>query len=191
MITRSLPAGLLNSDVEFFNDPENLEHAYYLTDSQARRVMDAPADLKDFIRNDIANHPVKAEALVEIGYEGDIEQLEKYISCVSGAFDGDSDIINGKLQHTEYWPCPHRGICPVEGRLCNALIVGPDNTPLTRREIDVLTLIAQGLLNKEIADRLNVSEETVKVHIKHILTKTGLNNRTELAVLAHKKNLIS
>src|SRR5438270_790129 len=55
---------------------------------------------------------------------------------------------------------------------------------LTSREREVIPLVAQGLLNKQVARRLGVSEGTVKVHLHNIFQKTGVHNRTALAVLA-------
>ena len=53
------------------------------------------------------------------------------------------------------------------------------HTPLTPRELDILRLVAQGLTNAAIAERLFVTEGTVKWHIKQILAKTGASNRAE------------
>lgn len=50
---------------------------------------------------------------------------------------------------------------------------------LTERETDVLRLVAQGMQNKNIASQLALSEHTVKLHIHHIISKLGVNNRTE------------
>jgi two-component system nitrate/nitrite response regulator NarL len=55
---------------------------------------------------------------------------------------------------------------------------------LTTREREVILLIAEGLVNKDVARRLGVSEGTVKVHLHNIFQKTGVNNRTALAALA-------
>ncbi len=55
---------------------------------------------------------------------------------------------------------------------------------LTRREIEVLQLVAQGLTNKEIADQLMVGVETVKTHIAHIVDKLDVSDRTQAAVRA-------
>ena len=58
---------------------------------------------------------------------------------------------------------------------------------ISTREIDVVRLVAEGLSNKEIAKRLHVSVRTVETHVRHILTKTGLDNRTQLATWARER----
>lgn len=65
------------------------------------------------------------------------------------------------------------------------------NELLTNREIDVLKLIAEGLFNKEIAFRLNISEKTVKNHISNIFKKIGVSDRTQAAVYAIKNSFAS
>lgn len=53
---------------------------------------------------------------------------------------------------------------------------------LTSRELQVIQMISEGLSNKMIANKLDIAESTVKVHVKHILNKTGLRTRVEAAV---------
>lgn len=65
----------------------------------------------------------------------------------------------------------------------------PDE-PLTVRETEVLRLLAQGLANKEIARRLNISEHTVKFHINSIMGKLGVQSRTEAVVRATRLGLV-
>ncbi len=60
---------------------------------------------------------------------------------------------------------------------------------LTRREYEVLCLIAEGLSNKEISDRLVISEKTVKNHVSSILRKLDLSDRTQAAIYAYKNNI--
>jgi DNA-binding NarL/FixJ family response regulator len=61
---------------------------------------------------------------------------------------------------------------------------------LTAREIDVLRLIAEGNANKEIAGKLSITEETVKGHVKNILAKLGVNDRTHAVSIGLKRGII-
>lgn len=64
-----------------------------------------------------------------------------------------------------------------------------DKSPLSQREKQVVELIAQGFKNKEIADRMFISEQTVKNHLHNIFDKLGVSDRLELALYAIHKNL--
>lgn len=63
------------------------------------------------------------------------------------------------------------------------LLRQPLPTPLTRRESDVAELVATGLTDKEIAERLSLQLGTVKVHVKSLLRKFGADNRTKFALI--------
>jgi DNA-binding NarL/FixJ family response regulator len=76
------------------------------------------------------------------------------------------------------------GLMILDGALLHQFVRGAENAvplaePLTSRERDVFVLLSDGLGNKEIALRLNVSEHTVKSHIRSILGKLGASSRTE------------
>jgi DNA-binding NarL/FixJ family response regulator len=62
---------------------------------------------------------------------------------------------------------------------------------LTRRERDVLELIARGRSNKRIAFELGISEKTVKTHVGHLLAKLGVSDRTQAALMAVEEGLVS
>ena len=62
--------------------------------------------------------------------------------------------------------------------------------PLTEREVQVLALVARGLANQEIADKLFIGERTVRTHISNILGKLHLANRTQAALYAQREGLV-
>ncbi len=67
---------------------------------------------------------------------------------------------------------------------------GPPTPPLTRREVEVLGLLAEGLANKNIASRLGISEHTVKTHVASILTKLDAFSRAEAVAIGARQGLI-
>ncbi|NMC19477.1 MAG: response regulator transcription factor [Thermogutta sp.] len=78
----------------------------------------------------------------------------------------------------------------VTGALATPRLGTEVDVPLTHRESEVLKQLALGLTNKEIAAQLNISYETVKEHVQHILRKIGVADRTQAAVWAVRSKLV-
>ena len=75
----------------------------------------------------------------------------------------------------------------------NVYLAQNDNckkTTLTKRENEILKMIAAGYLNKEIGSELNISERTVKNHVSSLFKKIGVSDRTQAAVYAIKNNMV-
>ncbi len=66
-----------------------------------------------------------------------------------------------------------------------------DLAPLTARELEVLQLLARGLTNAELAERLQLSEATVKTHVARILAKLDLRDRAQAIIVAYETGLIT
>lgn len=84
----------------------------------------------------------------------------------------------------------HAGRKFIPARLAAQLAEFLGEDTLTQREIEVLVEVARGLRNREIADRLNITEETVKVHLRHILEKLAARDRTEAVAIALRRGFI-
>jgi DNA-binding NarL/FixJ family response regulator len=84
----------------------------------------------------------------------------------------------------------HAGKKRVPSEVAAHLVEHLGDEPLTPREIDVLRHIAGGNRNRDIAERLFISEETVKVHIRHIMEKLGASDRTQAVAIAIRRGII-
>lgn len=117
---------------------------------------------------------------VDIGANGYIlkdsgsEELKKAIQSV---MDGDSYIQPSLIPS-------------LNSRLVNRDIDKEKIAALTKREMEILTQIAGGMFNKEIAMNLNISERTVKNHISNIFKKIDVSDRTQAAVFVIRNNIV-
>jgi len=84
----------------------------------------------------------------------------------------------------------HAGIKRIHPEVASEIAAHAADDALTIREIEVLSLIATGKANKLIADALSISEETVKGHVKNILSKLDASDRTHAVTLALKRGII-
>jgi DNA-binding NarL/FixJ family response regulator len=84
----------------------------------------------------------------------------------------------------------HLGRKRVPAEVASHLAEHLSDEALTTRETDVLRHIAEGNRNRDIAESLFISEETVKVHVKHIMEKLGASDRTEAVAIAVRRGII-
>jgi DNA-binding NarL/FixJ family response regulator len=84
----------------------------------------------------------------------------------------------------------HAGRKHVPAAIAAKLVDHLASEKLTQRELEVLRQIARGLRNKEIGGELSIAEDTVKMHVKSILMKLGVNDRTEAVTLALRRGII-
>jgi DNA-binding NarL/FixJ family response regulator len=78
----------------------------------------------------------------------------------------------------------------IHGEVAAELACHSTDDALSEREIEVLSLIAAGNSNKLIAEELSISEDTVKSHVKSILSKLGVNDRTHAVTVGLKRGII-
>jgi two-component system NarL family response regulator len=84
----------------------------------------------------------------------------------------------------------HNGARPLSDDVQRILATRANYGQLTAREVEVLELIAQGLSNKEAGTALGITEETVKVHVRNIMDKLDVRDRTEAVTVALQRGII-
>jgi two-component system NarL family response regulator len=85
----------------------------------------------------------------------------------------------------------HRGQQYIPPSVGAKLVQRMSNPELSERELDVLRLMAQGMSNLEIGTALSIGESTVKSHVNRILSKLGVNDRTQAVIVAVKRGIVS
>lgn len=142
---------------------------------------------------------------------GGIEAIRTIIAARPGAriialttYDGDADIYRALdagacgylLKHmlghevVEAVRAAARGERAIPAEVAGRLAEFTPRVDLTPREIEVLEFAGRGLRNKEIAAAICRTEDTVKVHLKHIMAKLGVSDRTEAVTLALRRGII-
>jgi DNA-binding NarL/FixJ family response regulator len=126
---------------------------------------------------DNPTYVARAVALGASGYLLKGSSRERLITAIQTAAKGESAWAREELRR-------------VTGALSTPRLAADIEVPLTKRESEVLRQLAFGLTNKEIAQALGISYETVKEHVQHILRKVGVSDRTQAAVWAVRKGLV-
>jgi DNA-binding NarL/FixJ family response regulator len=130
-----------------------------------------------FSSHDNPTYIARAVALGAAGYLLKSASRSDIISAIKAAASGETIWSREELRR-------------VTGALAAPRNQSDSDVALTKRESEVLKQLAFGLTNKEIAQSLGISYETVKEHVQHILRKVGVSDRTQAAVWAVRKNLV-
>ena len=131
-------------------------------------------------------HMPEARIVVLTTFGGDAQVLRALKAGASGY------LLKATLRH-ELIECirkVHTGNRHIPADIAQELAQHAGTAQLTEREIEVVKLIASGCSNKIVADRLFISEETVKGHVRNILTKLKANDRTHAVTIALKRGII-
>jgi DNA-binding NarL/FixJ family response regulator len=133
----------------------------------------------DVIRRLRGRHP-EARIIVLTTYLGDVQALRALQAGASGY------LLKGTLRRDllDTIRAVHSGQRHVQNEVASELANHAADQSLTGREIEVLRLIAKGCSNKIVADRLEISEDTVKGHVSNILEKLKANDRTHAVTIA-------
>jgi DNA-binding NarL/FixJ family response regulator len=128
----------------------------------------------------------EARIIVLTTYKGDVQVL-RALKAGARAY-----LLKGLLRKEllETIRAVHAGQKRIPAEIASELADHAVDDALTAREIDVLRLIALGNANKLIADQLGITEDTVKGHVKNILSKLGASDRTHAVTIALKRGII-
>jgi two-component system NarL family response regulator len=127
-----------------------------------------------------------ARVVVLTMYQGD-EDIYRALEAGAAAYvlkDALSDDLVRVIREV------HTGKRPIPSDVAAMLATRRAQPSLTPREVEVVRLIAEGLRNKEIAFALGITEQTAKVHVKNILAKLGVNDRTAIIPIAIRRGII-
>jgi len=127
-----------------------------------------------------------ARIIVLTTYAGDVQVL-RALHAGARAYLLKNSVHNELLDTIR---AVHSGKKTLSPQISYELAEHATDDALTKAEIDVLHLIAAGNANKQIADRLSVTEDTIKGRVKNILSKLGANDRTHAAVIGLKRGII-
>lgn len=156
-------------------------------------------------RPDVALVDLRMPRLDGVGFIMQARTLDpKARILILTTFDGDEDIYRGmragakayllkdapREQLLECIRAVHAGDTFLPPNVAAKLAAQVSEERLTDRELETLALIAAGDSNKAIARKLNISEGTVKTHVKSVLSKLGATSRTEAAAIAARRGLI-
>jgi DNA-binding NarL/FixJ family response regulator len=135
----------------------------------------------------IRRSAAQARIVVLTTYQGDV-QARAALSAGASAYLLKSMVM---LELIDTIRAVHAGRRRVTAEVAMELAEHAVDDALSPREIEVLRLVAKGTPNKRVAVRLAISEETVKVHMKHILLKLGASDRTHAVTIALKRGFIN
>ncbi len=134
----------------------------------------------------IRNEFSEARIIVLTTYKGDVQVL-RALKAGARAY-----LLKGLLRKEllETIRAVHAGEKRITPEIASQLAEHAVDDTLTLREVDVLRLLAGGNANKLIADQLSITEDTVKGHVKNILSKLGANDRTHAVTIALKRGIV-
>jgi DNA-binding NarL/FixJ family response regulator len=139
----------------------------------------------DLIKKIRAKSP-NARTIVLSSHEGDVDIQRALEAGAQGyAVKG---IVRGEL--LEMIRSVHAGKRRLSASVAQRLAEHVGEEPISPRELEVLSLMAAGKRNKEIADKLSIAEDTVKMHVRNIFSKLQVNDRTEAVTIALRRGII-
>nr|WP_233511045.1 response regulator transcription factor [Dyella psychrodurans] len=140
---------------------------------------------EEAIRNIVSEFP-KARIIVLTNYSGDAQVIRAMKMGASAYLL--KNMLRADLLDTIRKV--HEGKHYLPSEVAGIIAAHMMDDALSGREMDVLRLVAQGCSNKEVGNRMHISEETAKSHVSSILSKLGARDRTQAVVIAARRGII-
>jgi DNA-binding CsgD family transcriptional regulator len=180
-----IPAGLLLGDkrTEIFGC-KTTKKTFFITNGQTYNFKELNGSMKAQIFSELLNDDVAMDDLKHLPQE---EAIEKYAFCNYGAADHEPDFCEkGDLKKSDNFICSSSCMC----LKWKSKKITVDGQPLTRREIEIVTMMASDLADKQIADQLGISESTLNTHKQHLFEKASVQSKTGLITKAVQQKII-
>lgn len=180
-----IPAGLLIGDkrTEIFGC-KITKKTFFITNGQTHNFNDLNGAMKAQLFTELLNDHVAMNDLKHLTRE---EAIEKFAFCNYGAADHEPDFCEkGKLKKSDNFLCSSNCMC-LKWKSKKITI---DGQTLTKREIEIVTLMASDLADKQIASELNISESTLNTHKHHLFEKAGVHSKSGLITKAINQKII-
>ncbi|EEG76107.1 response regulator [Dethiobacter alkaliphilus] len=188
----------LHHDLEVVAEAPDGQEAYNMTKTIRPDIVLMDINMPNMNGID-ATRRIKSEfpeiGVIALTIHDDEEYIYELVKCGVSAYmlkDIETDCLVDAIRavfrgETVYHPRISEKMC---GEFQRLALRNVHDEPLSRRETDVLTLIARGKSNKEIGDELYISEKTVKNHITNIFRKIQVTDRTQAALYAVKNRIV-
>ena len=182
--TKIIP-GMIDNSLEFFV-VDNIVKA--ITAGKVIDFNDFPKPIISLLRNEMLKSPEVLNALEQMHPSDEIKQLEQFVKCRFGGIDMTADIVEGKIQDGEYWPCPNRGNCPHEGILCKLPMY--NGKRLTDTEVKLIQLSSTEKTNEVIAEDMEMAMGTFHKQKKLLYEFFGVQTKQGITVIGTFLNII-
>lgn len=180
-----IPAGLLIGDkrTEIFGCKET-KKTFFLTNGQTANFKELPGNLKAQLLSELLNDDIAFDDLRHLSQE---EAIEQFAFCNYGAANHEPDFCeNGELKKSDNFICSNNCKC----LKWNSKKITIDGIAITPRELEIITLMASDLADKQIADQLKISESTLNTHKHHLFEKASVQSKTGLISKAIHQKII-
>lgn len=178
--------GLLDNSIEFFNHSGDLK---YISNGIVKDFNEASISVIMILKEALSNSPEAKLILMEWYPDSEFNQLKKFASCRFGGVDYTPDLVENNLQDGEYWPCPLRGSCIGEGKVCKSPKY--NGHELSKIDIELIKLTTTDSTNEVIAEKLGLPLGTFHKHKLNLYQKLGnLQTKQCVTKVAYHLNII-